>query len=72
LEAVDLSGLVGSLDWVICGGETGPGARVLNDDWARLLRDQAGAAGVPFFFKQRNRKGDNVLDGKRHQQYPEG
>jgi len=40
------------LDWVICGGETGPGARPIHPDWARSLRDQCQAAGVPFFFKQ--------------------
>lgn len=40
------------LDWVICGGESGPGARPLHPDWARGIRDQCQAAGVPFFFKQ--------------------
>jgi protein gp37 len=40
------------LDWVICGGESGPGARPMHPDWARGLRDQCQAAGVPFFFKQ--------------------
>ncbi len=39
-------------DWVICGGETGPGARPMHPDWPRSLRDQCQAAGVPFFFKQ--------------------
>ena len=47
---------VSPLDWVICGGETGPGARFVGDPrwvrWARDLRDQCKAAGVPFFFKQ--------------------
>jgi len=40
------------LDWVICGGESGPGARPMHPDWARSLRDQCVDAGVPFFFKQ--------------------
>jgi protein gp37 len=40
------------VDWVICGGETGPGARPMHPDWVRSLRDQCQAAGVPFFFKQ--------------------
>lgn len=40
------------LDWVIVGGESGPGARPMHLDWARSLRDQCGAAGVPFLFKQ--------------------
>lgn len=39
------------LDWIICGGETGPGARPLHPDWVRNLRDQCQAAGIPFFFK---------------------
>jgi len=41
-----------AIDWVICGGESGPGARPMHPDWARSLRDQCAAAGVPFFFKQ--------------------
>jgi protein gp37 len=40
------------IGWVICGGESGPGARPLHPDWARSLRDQCQAAGVPFHFKQ--------------------
>lgn len=40
------------LDWVVTGGESGPGARPMHPDWARSLRDQCAAAGVPFFFKQ--------------------
>jgi protein gp37 len=39
------------LNWVIAGGETGPGARPMDPNWARGLRDQCQAAGVPFFFK---------------------
>jgi len=40
------------IDWVICGGESGPGARPMHPDWVRGLRDQCQAANVPFFFKQ--------------------
>lgn len=40
------------LDWVIVGGESGPRARPMHPDWARSIRDQCAAAGVPFFFKQ--------------------
>jgi protein gp37 len=40
------------VDWVIVGGESGPGARPMHLDWARSLRDQCAAAGVPFLFKQ--------------------
>lgn len=45
-------GVSEKLDWVICGGESGPGARPMHPDWPRNLRDQCQAAGVPFFFKQ--------------------
>lgn len=41
-----------AIDWVICGGESGPNARPMHPDWARSLRDQCAAAGVPFLFKQ--------------------
>lgn len=40
------------IDWVICGGESGPHARPMHPHWARDLRDQCAAAGVPFLFKQ--------------------
>lgn len=48
----DGAGVGFGLDLVICGGESGPGARPMHPDWARSLRDQCVAAGVPFFFKQ--------------------
>jgi protein gp37 len=41
-----------SLDWVVAGGESGPGARPMHPEWARSLRDRCQVAGVPFFFKQ--------------------
>ncbi len=41
-----------ALDWVIAGGESGPGARPVHPDWVRSIRDQCAEAGVPFFFKQ--------------------
>lgn len=40
------------LHWVIVGGESGHGARPMNSQWARDIRDQCVAAGVPYFFKQ--------------------
>lgn len=40
------------IDWVIAGGESGPGARPSHPGWFRALRDQCAAAGVPFHFKQ--------------------
>lgn len=58
LGPVDLekAGLLNSsmevlLKWIICGGESGPGARPAHPDWFRSLRDQAARAGVPFMFK---------------------
>ena len=48
LGALNLTGI----DWVICGGESGPGARPMHPEWARSLCDQCVSAGVPFFFKQ--------------------
>ena len=41
-----------AVDWVVAGGESGPGARPMEPDWARSLRDQCTTASVPFFFKQ--------------------
>lgn len=41
-----------NLDWIIVGGESGHGARPMHPAWARSIRDQCAAAGVPFFFKQ--------------------
>lgn len=51
------------VDWVICGGESGPGARPMHPDWARSLRDQCVAAGTKFFFKQWGEYSP-VYDGK--------
>jgi len=58
-------------DWVICGAETGPGARLMNLDWARDLRDQCVTAGVPFFFK-RDSNGSRLLDGREWNEMPGG
>jgi len=54
-ETNELDGLR-RLDWVIVGGESGPGARPMQPDWARSIRDQCQAAGVPFFMKQMAKK----------------
>lgn len=50
------------LSWVIVGGESGHGARPFDLNWARSLRDQCKAPGVPFFFKQ---AGSRALDGDK-------
>lgn len=52
LGPVDLTGLLDNIDWVIVGGESGPGARPMHPEWVRSLRDQCKAANVPFLFKQ--------------------
>ena len=46
----------GFIDWVICGGESGPKARPFDIAWARSLRDQCAAAGTAFFLKQVGRR----------------
>ncbi len=51
-KACDYTGVGNDIDWVIAGGESGPHARPMHPDWARGLRDQCEAAGVPFLFKQ--------------------
>lgn len=43
---------VKGIDWLVAGGESGPGARPPHPDWFRSARDQCVAAGIPFFFKQ--------------------
>lgn len=48
LPSLDLTGI----DWVIVGGESGPGARPMHPAWVHDIRDRCTAAGIPFFFKQ--------------------
>lgn len=62
------------VDWVIVGGESGPGARPMDVDWVRDIRDQCQRNGVPFFFKQwggvfKKRTG-RLLDNKVWNQMP--
>lgn len=52
LGEIDLTHWLGQIDWVIVGGESGAGARPMNPQWVRSLRDQCLDAGVAFFFKQ--------------------
>ena len=62
------------VDWVICGGESGPGARPMHPDWARSLRDQCVSAAVPFHFKQWGgrtpKSGGRELDGRTWDEFP--
>jgi protein gp37 len=48
----DFTAPCAKLDWIIVGGESGPGARPMHPDWPRQIRDQCAAAGTAFFFKQ--------------------
>lgn len=63
------------IDWVIAGGESGPGARPMDADWARSIRDQCSAAGVAFHFKQwggvNKKKTGRTLDGRTWDNFPE-
>jgi protein gp37 len=52
LGPIDLTPVLPELDWVIAGGESGPGCRPCHPAWLRSLRDQCWVAGVPFFLKQ--------------------
>jgi protein gp37 len=67
---LDLAGV----DWVIVGGESGPGARPMHPDWAREVREQCVAQGVAFFFKQwgglRAKSGGRELDGREWNEFP--
>jgi protein gp37 len=65
------------IHWVIVGGESGPGYRPLEAEWAREVRDQCVATRLPFFFKQwggpSNNKRDGekaVLDGREWKEFP--
>jgi protein gp37 len=70
LRNLDLTGI----DWVIVGGESGPGFRPPAVEWVREIRDQCLDAGIPLFFKQwggiRPKSGGNSLDGRVWEQFP--
>ena len=74
LEDLGTLNLAG-IGWVILGGESGPGARPIQADWVRSIRDQCSSAGVPFFFKQwggvRKKASGRELDGRTHDEVPE-
>ena len=70
LPGLDLAGV----DWVIAGGESGPGARPMAADWVRGIRDECRRSGTPFFFKQwggvfKKRTGRS-LDGRTWDEMP--
>lgn len=71
VDNVDLEGI----DWVIVGGESGPGARPLNPEWVSVIRDKCIMSGIPFFFKQwggviKKRTG-RTLEGRTWSQMPD-
>ena len=70
LPGLDLSGI----DWVIVGGESGPGARPMDPAWVTALRDQCGQAKVPFFFKQwggtNKKRAGRALEGRVWDEMP--
>jgi protein gp37 len=70
LPGLDLRGI----DWVIVGGESGPRARPIREEWVIDIRDQCQRAAVPFFFKQwggtRKKKAGRMLDGRLWNEMP--
>ena len=79
LSVEPLIGPIGQVDltgvhWVIVGGESGPGARPLQLEWVREVRDQCIDQSVPFFFKQwgglRPKSGGRDLDGREWSEFP--
>lgn len=71
LPNLDLDGI----DWVIVGGESGPGARPIEAEWVTDIRDQCLEANVPFFFKQwggvNKKKNGRTLDGRTWDDTPQ-
>jgi protein gp37 len=70
LDRLDLSGI----DWVIVGGESGPGARPVLAEWVTSIRNQCAQAGVAFFFKQwggvQKKRSGRALEGRTHDEMP--
>jgi protein gp37 len=71
LGKVDLRGM----NWVIVGGESGPGARPMLPEWVRNIRTQCETQGVAFFFKQwggvRKASTGRELDGRTYDEFPD-
>lgn len=70
LGAVNLS----NMDWVIVGGESGPGARPMRKQWVQSILEQCNAANVPFFFKQwggrMKKTNGRILNGRTYDEFP--
>jgi protein gp37 len=62
------------IDWVIVGGESGPGARLMRREWVLDIRDQCKVAGIPFFFKQwggtNKKKAGRLLENRTWDEMP--
>ena len=62
------------INWVIVGGESGPGARPIKENWVTQIRDNCIENNVPFFFKQwggvNKKKNGSLLQGKLWKQLP--
>jgi protein gp37 len=73
LENLGRFGLSG-ISWAIVGGESGPGARPMHEEWVLAIRDLCSASRVPFFFKQwggvRKKKHGRLLQGRTYDEYP--
>lgn len=71
IENLNLEGI----DWAIVGGESGPGARPMEEEWVTSLRDQCLDANVPFFFKQwggvNKKRTGRELEGQTWDQMPD-
>ena len=71
LNALNLKGI----DWLIVGGESGPGCRTMEKEWVIELRDKCKASNTAFFFKQwggtNKKKTGSLLDGKLYKEYPQ-
>ena len=73
LGPLELDPYLGDIDWVVDGGESGPGRRPAETDWFRNVRDACRATGVPYFHKQGNHLypgRDRELDGQTWEEYP--
>ena len=84
LGKINIRTWINLLDWVICGGESGRNARMLDPNWVLFLLMQCKPANVPFFFKQwgeysyvngryrvGKKKSGNLLFGEKYEQFPE-
>ena len=70
LEGLDLDGI----DWLIVGGESGPGCRPMKEEWVVNLKEMCEASNTAFFFKQwggtNKKKAGSLLNGKAYKNYP--